>query len=247
MLRLEIELNGQMVLVDAGEFVMGDDNGDADERPAHKVSLPAFYIDRYEVTNAQYRKFCESTGTKPPPTPWEPNYFDTQPDGPVLGVQFKDATAYASWAGKRLPTEEEWEKAASWDPVAQRKRIYPWGDDSPETKANIGNGKITSVHDYKGDVSPYGVYGMAGNANEWVNSLFTLYKGYNGEKIPSEANNPEFAVIRGGSCFVPGKVREQARASRRNFLQRSFPEGKVTPVGFRCAASADDAMQAQAK
>ena len=119
-----IDYGGAMVPIPAGEFEMGDNNHEPDERPTHPVSLPSYYIDKYEVTNAQYKKFCDETQhAYPPDPPFDPNYFTGKPDYPVLGPTFEDALAYAKWAGKRLPTEEEWEKAASWDPVAQEASV----------------------------------------------------------------------------------------------------------------------------
>src|SRR5262245_17421576 len=124
----EIDYNGAMALINAGEFIMGDDNHNADEKPAHKVTLPDFYIDKFEVTNAQYKRFCDATRHPIPTNPWwDADYFK-KPNMPVVGVNFADASAYATWAGKRLPTEEEWEKAALWGPAADRKRVWPWGD-----------------------------------------------------------------------------------------------------------------------
>ncbi len=124
----EIDYTGPMLLVKAGEFIMGDDNHEQNEKPAHKVTLPDYYIDKFEVTNAQYKRFCDETKRPYPTNPhWDPQYFNNNPDAPVVGVNWNDAAAYARWAGKRLPTEEEWEKAASWGPDAQQKRLVALG------------------------------------------------------------------------------------------------------------------------
>src|SRR6185503_14301312 len=97
---------------------MGDDNGQPDEKPAHKVPLQSYYIDKYEITNEQYLKFCEDTRRTPPTNPgWDENYIANNRNSPVVGVSWNDAAAYAQWAKKRLPTEAEWEKAASWGPT----------------------------------------------------------------------------------------------------------------------------------
>src|SRR4029434_4725692 len=142
----------------------------------HPVLLPSFYIDKYEVTNAQYKKFCDETKRAYPPNPpFDQNYFEGKPDYPVLGATFEDALAYASWAGKRLATEEEWEKAASWDPVARKKRQYPWGDQFTSERATIATGLPVPVTQASGDLSFYNVVNMAGNAAEWVNSLYKAY------------------------------------------------------------------------
>ena len=114
-----------MVYIPAGEFIMGNDGGfPEDEKPRHTVYLDAYYIDKHEVTNKQYKKFVRSTGHRPPLHWIDGNYPPGQEDYPVVGVSFQDAQAYANWAGKRLPTEAEWEKAAR----SIDGRIWPWGD-----------------------------------------------------------------------------------------------------------------------
>src|SRR6185295_13480766 len=120
-LPVEVDYNGKMAFIPAGEFEMGSD--------VRKVTLPAYYIDKYEVTNADYKKFCDATGHPYPkstfmfgafkqktPAEADEEYFTQHPNSPVIGVTYEDAAAYAAWAGKRLPREDEWEKAASWDP-----------------------------------------------------------------------------------------------------------------------------------
>jgi len=232
-----IDYGGAMVAVPAGDFEMGDDNHEADERPAHKVTLPSYYIDKYEVTNAQYQKFCDETQhAYPPDPPLEPNYFTGKPDYPVLGPTFEDALAYASWAGKRLPTEQEWEKAASWDPVANRKRLYPWGDEFTPDRANIATGHPVPVTEATGDLSFYGVLHMAGNAWEWVNAP---YRPYEGNKARDPNYNKDERVMRGG-IFLPASKPDEARTSYRNHLPRVFPKDFKTPVGIRCVVAADD-------
>jgi serine/threonine protein kinase/formylglycine-generating enzyme required for sulfatase activity len=246
MLRLEINPGksaSEMVLVDAGEFQMGDDNHDADEGPRHPVKLPAFYIDKYEVSNAQYKKFCDETGHQPPLNPtWDQNYFTDKPDFPVMGIEFKSAEAYANWAGKRLPTEEEWEKAASWDPAAGQKRQYPWGAEPSSDRANVKSGTVAPVKSFPRDLSPYGVYGMGGNVREWVDSL---YKPYPASKASGVAFEQNHGAARGGSFIkANGAIPDaavQSRTSYRNYYPRVFPPGKALPIGFRCALSADAA------
>lgn len=231
-----IDYGGAMLPVPVGAFEMGDENHDPDEKPLHKVSLASYYIDKYEVTNAQYKEFCDKTSRAVPPNPpFDPNY-SSKPDYPVLGVTFEDALAYASWAGKRLPTEEEWEKAASWDPVANRKRRYPWGDEFTPDRANIATGNAVPVTQATGDLSFYGALHMAGNAIEWVDSA---YRAYEGNKTTNPDFNKDERVIRGGT-FMKASTSDEARASYRNHGPRVFPEGKRLPVGIRCVVSAND-------
>ncbi|MBM3239959.1 formylglycine-generating enzyme family protein [Candidatus Poribacteria bacterium] len=156
----------EMALIPAGEFQMGDNfnEGNADELPVHTVYLDAFYIDKYEVTNALYEEFIKATGHRTP-TYWTNHSFN-QPDQPVVGVTWDDAVAYAKWAGKRLPTEAEWEKAARGGLVGKR---YPWGDDISDNDANNYGNKIgitTPVGKYP--PNGYGLYDVAGNIWEWV-------------------------------------------------------------------------------
>ncbi|MFY9574083.1 MAG: bifunctional serine/threonine-protein kinase/formylglycine-generating enzyme family protein, partial [Blastocatellia bacterium] len=192
----EIDYKGLMVPIPAGDFIMGSGKFEPDEGPEHNVALQAYYIDKYEVTNAQYKQFCDETQKPYPPNPpFDPDYFTAKPDYPVLGVTFEDALAYASWANKRLPTEEEWEKAASWDPIARKKRLYAWGDESGG-RGNIATGEPSSVTDAKGDRSPYGVWNMSGNALEWADAP---YKPYVGNRTQDSAFNKDERIIRGAS------------------------------------------------
>ena len=131
-------------------------------------STPAFYMDKYEVANAQYRKFVQATGHRAP-TYWDDDDFN-QPNQPVVGVSWHDATAYAKWVGKRLPTEKEWEWAARGSLVGKE---YPWGDQEPSSsRANYGSkvGKPTAVGSYP--ANGYGLYDMAGNVYEWCQDWY---------------------------------------------------------------------------
>ena len=142
----------EMVLIPAGEFQMGSNYGYNDEKPVHTVYLDAFYMDKYEVTNALYKKFMDATGHKAPAY-WNDSSYNA-PDQPVLGVSWNDAKAYAEWAGKRLPTEAEWEKAARGGLVGKK---YPWGDSISHDDANYGG---TGGKDKWDGTSPVGSFGL---------------------------------------------------------------------------------------
>jgi len=236
-----IEYKGAMVLVSAGEFTMGSDADAAESKPAHRVTLPAFYIDKTEVTNAEYKKFCDATGRAYPPNPHlEANYFSKRPNAPVVGVSFTDAEAYAKWSGKRLPTEAEWEKAASWDESAQAKRAFPWGDDFQKSNVAFGINSISDVGKFAGGASAYGAMDMAGNVLEWVDAYFQPYPN-------STTTNAEFGeknrVVRGG--HFGSKSNESLKTTKRIYISPDVASGEddeklvAAIIGFRCAVAAD--------
>jgi Uncharacterized conserved protein len=165
------------VLIPAGPFLMGTnlDSANLTDRPQHTVDILAYRIDKYLVTNAQYARFIAATGHRPP-LDWKDGKI---PEGtllhPVTMVNWYDAAAYAKWAGKRLPTEPEWEKAAR----GTDGRRWPWGNVMEPTRLNTyyNSGSATDVNIYTKGVSPYGVFDMAGNVNEWTEDTFLPYKG----------------------------------------------------------------------
>ncbi|HEX7315399.1 MAG TPA: SUMF1/EgtB/PvdO family nonheme iron enzyme [Pyrinomonadaceae bacterium] len=243
----EIDYGGKMVLVSAGEFVMGADEDGGNASPAHNVTLPDFYIDKYEVTNEQYARFCKETGHAPPVNPAPmPNYYEENPRKPVMGVSYDDAVAYANWAAKRLPTEEEWEKAASWDPSAKSKRKWPWGDAEEKARANIGTEGPSDVGQYANGASAYGAQDMAGNVVEWVDAVYAPYPGsgyadkdygkglrvYRGGSFPEDLDGGRNSML---------KARTTERVAKAGTF-KTTEETKARPsvVGFRCAISASD-------
>lgn len=239
----KINYKGDMFLVAAGEFTMGSDNGGDESKPAHKVTVPAFYIDKTEVTNAQYKEFCDATGKQPPPDPfWEKSYFEKRPNAPVLGVSFDDAKAFAAWAGKRLPTEEEWEKAASWDAAKQTKLDFPWGASFASGKTAFGLSTPKDVGAYPAGASPSGAMDMAGNVAEWVDAFFQPYPG-------NTSSNENFGetnrVVRGG--HFGAKSNDLLKTTKRIYVPPTIASGEdeeklfAAAIGFRCAVSADDA------
>jgi len=230
-----------MALIPAGEFLMGDalTEGWPDEFPVHEVYLDGFYMDIYEVTNAQYQEFMDATGHPAParlnpaklPAPQDPAKFEA-PDHPVLGVSWFDARAYAEWVGKRLPTEAEWEKAARGGLIGKR---YAWGDSMSRNDANyIGTGgsDIWEETSPVGSLAPngYGLYDMAGNIHEWCADWYDSgYYGISPGMNPQGPNSGSFRVLRGGNWYCPPV---SLRVARRYSFE---PTGKPINVGFRCA------------
>jgi sulfatase modifying factor 1 len=234
-----------MVMIPAGVFTMGSDDGPQNERPAHIVTLDAYYIDRYEVTLSLYRKFLEEGNHDAPPT-WDDEAATTVGDRPAIGMRWESAAAYCRWARKRLPTEAEWEKAAR----GTDGRRYPWGEMQPFVDiANYNRGMWVSEavtlmavtdglegmsvrHGLKeGGKSPFGVSHMAGNAAEWVADWYKRdYYQKSSGRNPSGPVTGEKRVLRGGSwADIPSALRVTARFSAEpNFEDRT--------VGFRCAA-----------
>lgn len=223
-----------MVLVPAGEFMMGDDkSGQNDERPSHPVYLGAFYIDQYEVTTSRYAKFFQETN-RPVPEYWADQVLRQHRRKPVVGVDWSDATTYCSWAGKRLPTEAEWEKAAR----GTDQRVYPWGNAVPNaTLANFDRGfdfkqygVLTDVGAFEQGKSPSGAYDMAGNVWEWVADWYDInYYSKSPKQNPRGPSSGELRILRGGSWFNgPASVRSATRG-------RLTPSTRDANIGFRCA------------
>jgi formylglycine-generating enzyme required for sulfatase activity len=217
-----------MVLVKAGDYVIGRDDGDIYARPKHIVTLSAFYIDRTEVTNAEYKKFVDATGHKAPEGWQGREYPQGQGDLPVTGVSWQDAADFAAWAGKRLPTEAEWEAAAR----GTDGRIYPWGNQWQIGLANIGTSGIVEVGRYKEGASPVGALDMIGNVWEWTADEFKLYPGSTAPMPASIKPGKIFRVIRGGA-YDGNKMHD---ATYRGFVDASRGYDKT---GFRCAKSAN--------
>jgi formylglycine-generating enzyme required for sulfatase activity len=219
-----------MALIPAGAFQMGSNDGRDDERPVHTVNLDAFYMDVYEVTNAQYKNFIEETASLPPWYWNDPKRND--PNQPVTGVTWFDALAYAEWAGERLPTEAEWEKAARGGLIGKQ---YPWGDTLTHNNDNISG---TGGRDIWDDASPvgsfpsngYGLYDMAGNVHEWCMDYYNQgYYANSDKKNPTGPSSGDKRVNRGGAYFWghPGSYRA---------AERSGPSPLYADVdlGFRC-------------
>lgn len=259
-----------MILVPAGEFQMGVPDTDLEagpeQRPRHKVILKAFLIDRYETTNGDYLKFVRASSTDHPKTcypaeapmkehspdaRWRDDPEWNAPEKPVIGVDWFDAFAYCAWAGKRLPTEAEWEKAAG----GTDGRIYPWGEEPPALTP-VGNFADEStkklnpswrtirgyddgfphtapVGSFPKGASPYGVEDMAGNVWEWVYDWFRT-SAY-GDPVYVDPRGPEEGdsrVARGGSWdSTPNLLKLRVRHTQ-------FPAYRGIAIGFRCARDA---------
>ena len=218
-----------MVLIPAGEFVMGAE-GTGDNGPAHTVRLSAYYLARYEVTNAEYEAFCKTTG-RDLPMFWGTDLFRSgpkYPDHPVVFVSNGDAREYAAWRGKRLPTEAEWECAARGGLAGMR---YVGGNTLDSSKVNFTHSDMkgtVAVGSY--EPNGYGLYDMAGNVQEWVADRYDAeyYKNSPAADPPGPASG-RHAVIRGGGWFTgPGCMGVGYRIA--------LPSNWVDfNVGFRCA------------
>ncbi|MBI2372119.1 MAG: SUMF1/EgtB/PvdO family nonheme iron enzyme [Deltaproteobacteria bacterium] len=242
----------EMVLIPAGEFWMGSARQEevvqecrkwtahisprvncegfaTAEVPRHRVTLSAFYLDRYEVTNAQYGRFREATGREAPAF-WSDSRFNA-PTQPVVGVSWHDAQAYCRWAGKRLPPEAEWEKAAR----GTDERQFPWGNAWEPARVNAEGklGKPAPVGSYPDGVSPYGVHDLAGNVWEWVADWHdATYYPRSPQRNPQGPEQGQQKVLRGGSWLGhPFFLRTTVRS-------RFAPEGRTQYLGFRCAKGA---------
>jgi formylglycine-generating enzyme required for sulfatase activity len=257
-------LDGSMVQIPAGEFLMGSEAGKDDERPQRLVYLDTYQIDRYEVTNIQYQRYLQAKGRKPP-RHWSGNdYPPGQADMPVVGVRWLDADAYCAWVGKRLPTEAEWEKACR----GADGHIYPWGDRWYPDRANEGipfeearpglwdeawsflqadqTGAeapgLRPVGTYPEGASPYGAMDMVGNASEWVWDWYN-WSGY--WDLP--ASNPRVLgppwnrCLRGSSWYIPyGNISERRERSRCSARSSSHAADGDARAGFRCARSTSE-------
>jgi formylglycine-generating enzyme required for sulfatase activity len=224
-----------MVIIPSSEFVMGS-SAASDERPAHRVSLDVYYIDKFEVTNARYAKYMEAVTTQQAPHQWSTVKLNEDGDRPVIGVSWADAEAYCRWAGKRLPTEAEWEKAAR----GTDARKYPWGDEEPrEGIANFGRccgwsgfSLLSRVGTNQAGQSPYGVHDMAGNVWEWVADWYdSQYYKTSPTQNPKGPGAGREKVIRGGSWSNRGgdlraTIRDKVPTTYRNYS-----------IGFRCAST----------
>jgi len=237
------------VYVPAGEFEMGSEDGDYNERPTHMVYLDAFWIDQTEVTNAMFAQFLNNMGSQKVEGE---NWLDSTSEftrisrtndtwqadegyanHPVVKVTWHGANSYCEWTGRRLPTEAEWEKAAR----GIDGRTYPWGESTSCRHANYGSCDkfpTTSPVGYYGGVgaSPYGAFDMAGNVWEWVDDWYDKdYYGGSPVKNPTGPDSGTWRVLRGGCCYYDVFMSRSA-------FRYYFPDEIYDHfIGFRCASS----------
>jgi formylglycine-generating enzyme required for sulfatase activity len=231
----------ELVLIPAGEFTMGHKDS-YDTLPVRRMNLPAFFIEKYEVTNKRYKRFIDATGYK---VPWSQDpavaayawnwqarmYPQGKGDDPVVLVSWEDAKAFCAWAGKNLPTEAQWEKAAR----GANGKPYPWGDSWEVGKANTAESGVKQtapVGAFKADASEYGVYDLAGNVSEWVEEWFAPYPG---NPMTSYEERNKYRVLRGGSWDYAHSI---ANGYHRQY---ATPQSQMTAIGFRCVKAADGA------
>lgn len=231
-----------MIPIPATTFNMGSPpgQGEADERPAHSVTLSAFEIDQTEVTLGQYWPCVQAGGCAAPTSNGNSAAYsvnDPRFDNyPVTNVPWVEADRYCAWRGKRLPTEAEWEMAASWDASRNAKLKWPWGSESGQIQANlrdIGIGAPAEVGSFPDDTSPLGIMDLGGNVSEWVYDTYKV--DYYSEAESTDPQGPisrrgegSGRVVRGGSFAIP---LEQARTTNRDHQENyGYPT-----VGFRCA------------
>ena len=209
-----IEVPEGMVYVPAGSFIMGSNDGDPDERPQQIAATGAYFIDRYEVSNAEFARFDPAY-----------KFLEGKENYPVI-VTWEQANAYAEWAGKRLPSEKEWEKAAR----GTDGRIFPWGNTYDETFV------VWDLSQPRGSAiarpeSPYGCLDMAGSVWEWTADW---YKPYPGNEVPMEQYGEHYKVMRGGSNFNNHSF---VRTTQRYYVPPNTTAHY--PVGFRCVREID--------
>jgi formylglycine-generating enzyme required for sulfatase activity len=218
------------VLIPASSFVMGDD----ENSPRRDIYVDAFYMDKYEVTVSRYAKFLEATGNVGAPEEWKTVDLQNGAELPVVGVDWHDADSYCRWAGKRLPTESEWEKAAR----GSDERKYPWGNDAPTAEHAIF-GKpyqnpvykdgVAAVGRHPKGASPFGIYDLSGNVSEWIADWFAERFSSADVRNPKGAKEGTVKAIRGGGWYDPP---ERLIIAKRWYAN---PDQRLDDLGFRCA------------
>lgn len=237
-----LSLKEDMVLIPAGEFVRGYDGGGFDEKPQSRITLDAYWIDRYEVTYGAYMAFVDATGHRKPISRYVKNFDQlSAPTQPAVYVSWEDADEYCRHRGARLPTEAEWEKAAR----GPNGLLWPWGNQDKPGAANTGNPDPfefpSPVASFSQDKSPYGVYDLAGNVMEWVSDWYQEDAYKDNSPSPKGPSSGSYKVIRGASWGTVGK---ETRLTAR---LKMVPDFRDTTIGFRCAKSAPEGQKSSAE
>ena len=223
-----------MVYVPAGTFKMGSETGEDNEKPVHDVTLDAFWIDRTEVTNAQYAK-CVSAGKCAAPSETKPatrsSYYGNSQyaDYPVILVSWDDANNYCTWAGGQLPPEAQWEYAAR----GPQGYTYPWGNDEPNhtlLNHNLDVGDTTAVGSYPAGASWVGALDLAGNVGEWVQDWYGPYPS-SAQTNPTGPTSGTYRVLRGGAWSYYAANNSMA------YRMYTTPDVRYDNLGVRCAAA----------
>ncbi len=239
--------------VPAGSFLMGapesDPEASQDERPQHEVILSPFWMDETEVTTEQYKR-CVAAGACEEPYTRTAYDNPARSDHPMTFISWEQAAAYCAWVGAEmgwnvaLPTEAQWEKAASWDAETGTKRLYPWGDDYERSRVHLG-ATTAPVGSYPEGASPYGVLGLSGNAWEWVADWYDkdVYEGAEVRPDPVGPESGRYRVMRGGSFGSLANYERQLRTTEREVglpeSNTSERPAKSADLGFRCAVNAE--------
>ena len=222
-------VKADMIAISGGTFQMGRADGEEQEGPPHNVTVAAFFIDRTEVTNAEYAQFVQET-KHPAPKHFSDNRpIKGQGQWPVTNVSVEDANAFAAWRSKRdgvtyrLPTEEEWEFAAR---DGSQGTIFPWGSSWVDGKANVNSTSLNPVGASPDDKTRAGVVDMIGNAYEWTSSRASYYPGSKGQVKP---DNKDWFIVRGGA-YITDSSRKQISATYRDWIPSSLQN---QGLGFR--------------
>jgi len=219
------EVDG-MMLVPEGSVTLGSDQPDDTDKPLNRVELKAFFLDKREVTNEDYKQFCDATAHTVPPYWTAKNFPKGLEKHPVVQVSWADAAAYARWAGKRLPTEAEWERAAK-GPNSYR---YSYGNAFDAQRANSGMQKTSAVGSYP--ANEFGLFDMTGNASEWTHSLYLPYP-------YSDSDGREDSKAAGARTVRGGNHSSNAQSARCLVRQKELPDHGSPLLGFRCARDAN--------
>jgi formylglycine-generating enzyme required for sulfatase activity len=225
---------GSMVLVPGGTFTMGNDGGEPAEAPTHAVRLSTFYIDQYEVTPRQFRLFLDDKRRGQPRTRslTDEKVRGQSESAPVVWVDYKDAEAFALWAGKRLPTEAQWEMAAR----STDGRRFPWGDQPIDRPHPRDFHQVEPVKSFPADVSPYSAFDMAGNAMEWVRDWYDpKYFEKLRDKVVENPTGPATHGLRSIQRVVKGGSKDWTVTSR----QGIDADKRLPTLGFRCAMAVE--------